>query len=100
MDQLMDCFVKGSEGKYNPQADYNYLSYVFADMAKYEEGRKYLITPRKEDGDVIPLTKLVVFTEYRKSVIRRRGVASTIKNVCFEIDAHPTLVNSDKINLL
>jgi hypothetical protein len=34
MDQLMDCFVKGAEGTYNKNANYDYLSYVFADIAK------------------------------------------------------------------
>jgi hypothetical protein len=34
MDQLMDCFVKGAEGAYNPKADFDYLSYFFADLAK------------------------------------------------------------------
>lgn len=34
MDQLMDCFVKGADGAYNKAADYDYLAYFFADMAK------------------------------------------------------------------
>jgi len=34
MDQLLDCFVKGAEGRYNKHADYDYLSYFFADLAK------------------------------------------------------------------
>ena len=36
MDQLMDCFLKGAEGKYNKNADFDYLSYFFADMAKVQ----------------------------------------------------------------
>ena len=34
IDQLMDCFVKGAQGGYNKKADYNYLSYLFADLSK------------------------------------------------------------------
>jgi hypothetical protein len=34
IDQLLDCFVKGAEGGYNKDADYDYLSYFFADLAK------------------------------------------------------------------
>lgn len=34
IDQLMDCFVKGAENRYNPEADYDYLSYLFADLCK------------------------------------------------------------------
>ncbi len=34
MDQLLDCFVRGESGRYNPKADYDYLAYLFADLAK------------------------------------------------------------------
>ncbi len=34
MDQLMDCFVKGGEGLLNKHADFDYLAYFFADIAK------------------------------------------------------------------
>ena len=36
IDQLMDCFVKGAGGVYNKHADYDYLSYLFADLAKVD----------------------------------------------------------------
>ncbi|KAF2398394.1 DNA-binding protein HGH1 [Trichodelitschia bisporula] len=99
MDQLMDCFVKGAEGTYNAKADFDYLAYFFADMAKHPEGRTYFVTPQAHDSDIIPLTKLTVFTEH-KSAIRRRGVASTIKNVTFDVESHPKLFATDEVNLL
>ncbi|KAK4542180.1 hypothetical protein LTR36_007027 [Oleoguttula mirabilis] len=99
IDQLLDCFVKGALGGYNPKADYDYLSYLFADLAKHEEGRKYFFTPRKEDDDIIPLTKIIVFTEH-KSTIRRRGVANTIKNACFEVSSHHRLLSDEYVGLL
>lgn len=34
IDQLMDCFVKGAGGSYNRDANYDYLSYFFADLSK------------------------------------------------------------------
>jgi hypothetical protein len=34
LDQLMDCFVKGAAGSYNKNADFDYLSYFFADLCK------------------------------------------------------------------
>lgn len=101
IDQLLDLFVKPG---YNAKADFDYLCYLFADMAKHEEGRKHFLTPRKEgDDEVVPLTKLIVFTEH-KSEVRRRGVGSTIKNVAFDVHAHPRLLSAeavdDGINLL
>lgn len=93
IDQLLDNFVKGTAGSYNARANYDYLSYLFADLSKHESGRTYFLTPRKEDADIVPLTKLIVFTEH-KSTIRRRGVANTIKNVCFDVPAHRRLLEA------
>ncbi|KAL1311417.1 hypothetical protein AAFC00_001579 [Neodothiora populina] len=93
IDQLLDLFVKGAEGSYNKDANFDYLCYVFADISKHEEGRKHFLTARPEDKeDVIPLSKVVVFTE-TKSPIRRRGVASIIKNTCFDTSSHDGLIS-------
>ncbi|KAJ4339140.1 Protein hgh1 [Ascochyta clinopodiicola] len=93
MDQLMDCFVKGAEGAYNKNADFDYLSYFFADLAKFTKGREYLTTPQEHDTNIIPMTKIQVFTDH-KSHIRRLGVASTIKNASFHVPAHPVLLSN------
>ncbi|KAL4801745.1 hypothetical protein BDV18DRAFT_148119 [Aspergillus unguis] len=98
VDQLMDCFVKGAEGALNRHSNYDYLSYLFADLSKLEEGRAYFTSRQEYDG-VVPVTKLTVFTEH-SSTIRRRGVASTIKNVAFEVPFHPTLFSEEDANLL
>ena len=34
IDQLMDCFVKGANGNWNPTADFDFLAYLFADLSK------------------------------------------------------------------
>jgi hypothetical protein len=93
MDQLMDCFVKGAEGGYNKDADYDYLAYFFADLSRFPEGREYMTTPQAHDANVIPLTKLQVFTSHA-SHIRRLGVASTLKNCAFHVPGHPTLLSN------
>ena len=92
IDQLLDTFVKSASGTHNKTANYDYLSYLFADLAKHEEGRQHFLSPRAEDNNIVPLTKLIVFTEHA-SAIRRRGVASTIKNVCFDVSAHSRLLH-------
>lgn len=98
IDQLLDLFVKGADGTYNKDADFDYLAYLFADIARHAEGRKYFATRQKYD-DVIPITKLTVFTEHR-STVRRKGVASTIKNVAFDIPSHPSFLSENEINAL
>lgn len=98
LDQLMDLFVKGQDGAYNKKANFDYLAYVFADLAKHAEIRQYFVNPQPYDG-VIPLTKLKVFTEH-KSDVRRKGVASTIKNVAFDVASHPSFLSTDGIDIL
>ncbi|KAF4126527.1 protein of unknown function (DUF383) [Geosmithia morbida] len=93
LNQLVDLFVRGQDGAYNKGADYDYLAYVFADLSKHDDVRRYFLEPQPYDG-VVPLSKLKVFTEHR-SDIRRKGVASTIKNVAFEVGAHPALLDHE-----
>lgn len=76
IEQLLDLFVRGAEKKLNTEADFDYLSYVFADVCRGKDGREFM-TGKGYDG-VAPIAKVVVFTEH-KSLVRRKGVASTIK---------------------
>lgn len=99
LDCLMDCFVKGFDRLLNKYADFDYLSYFFADISRLKKGREYFITEQDYDN-VVPLQKLLVFTEKYDSRIRREGVASTIKNSLFDTQLHDKLVHDAKINLL
>ncbi|KAI2618842.1 DUF383-domain-containing protein [Hypoxylon sp. NC1633] len=98
MNQLVDLFVKGADGTYNKHADFDHLAYLFADLTKHAEIRRYFVQKQEYDG-VIPITKLKVFTEH-KSDVRRKGVASTIKNVAFEVPSHLLFLSEDDINIL
>lgn len=97
MDQLMDCFVKEIPTK--SATEYDYLSYVFADLSRHEVGRKYFLTKQGYDA-VVPITKLTVFTDEHKNHVRRKGVASTLKNVCFGVSAHDFLLSESGANIL
>lgn len=99
MDCLMDCFVKGFDRTLNKYANYDYLAYFFSDISRFELGRNYFITEQSYDN-VVPISKLLVFTEKYDSKIRREGVASTIKNSLFDIDSQHKLVHDENINIL
>ncbi|GEQ66864.1 hypothetical protein JCM33374_g527 [Metschnikowia sp. JCM 33374] len=99
MDCLMDCFVKGFDRSLNKYANYDYLAYFFSDISRLKMGRNYFITEQSYD-EVVPIAKLLVFTEKYDSKIRREGVASTIKNSLFDIESHHKLVTDEGINLL
>ncbi|CAI4062745.1 Hgh1p SKDI_07G4400 [Saccharomyces kudriavzevii IFO 1802] len=99
MDCLMDCFVKGYDRKLTKYANFNYLAYFFADISRFRLGRMYFIEEQEYDH-VVPISKLLVFTEKYDTKIRREGVASTIKNSLFDSETHERLLNDEKINLL
>ena len=100
INQLLDLFVTGAASQSeDPDAHFDYLSYLLANFsATHTPIRKYFLTAQSYDK-VIPLSKIVVFTEH-KSDIRRKGVANTIKNVSFETEKHDVLLDEDKINIL
>lgn len=99
IDCLIDVFVKGADKSFNQSANFDYLSFFFADVSRFVEGRKYFVTEQKYDG-VVPISKLLVFTEMYDSKVRREGVASTIKNSLFEVEAHVNLLDEDGVNIL
>lgn len=99
MDCLMDCFVKGYDRQLNEYANYDYLAYFFADLSRFKAGREYFINVQEYDS-VVPISKLLVFTEKYDSKIRREGVASTIKNSLFDSETHERILKDEDINLL
>ena len=52
-----------------------------------------MTTPQEHDSNIIPITKIQVFTDHA-SHIRRLGVTSTIKNAAFRVPAHPVLLSN------
>lgn len=99
MDCLMDCFVKGANRDLNKYANFDYLAYFFADISRFSKGRDYFVTEQAYDG-IVPISKLLVFTEMYDSKVRREGVASTIKNSLFDVEKQNILVTDENINML
>ncbi|AEY94501.1 FAAL150Wp [Eremothecium gossypii FDAG1] len=99
IDCLMDCFVKGYDRKLNQYANFDYLSFFFADISRFRKGRNYFVEEQQYDG-VVPISKLLVFTEKYDNKTRRLGVASTIKNSLFDSLHHEKMLKYEKINLL
>jgi hypothetical protein len=92
INHILDLFVRNA--KESSASEYDYLSYTLATLSGLHESvRQHLLTMQTYD-DVVSLTKILPFTEHT-SHIRRAGVARTIKNVCFEIKSHETLLNPE-----
>ncbi|KAM0793364.1 hypothetical protein ACM66B_000819 [Microbotryomycetes sp. NB124-2] len=87
---LLEVFSRGEGKKWNPNATYDFLAPVFANVAMLPEGRAFLLATPSPDVEP-PLSVLISFTEH-PSPIRRGGVASCIKNCAFQKACHPRLI--------
>ena len=97
LDLLLEVFLRGEGKKYNPNANYDFLASVFANVSTVSAfleslvwpfadlladpqiplGRSFLLSTPSPELEP-PLAKLISFTEH-PSPIRRGGVASCIK---------------------
>ena len=116
LDQLVDIFNRGADGLYNPSADFDYLAYVFADLAKvnkpYLPGLKvadcmhqqhpkitmHLLAPAAHEPFLPPLTALLPFTTHA-SPIRRLGISSLVKNIAL-IHTSPKVLLQPPLSIL
>ncbi|SCV68378.1 BQ2448_499 [Microbotryum intermedium] len=90
LELLLEVFLKGEGKQYNPNANYDFLASVFANVSTIPLGRSFLLSTTSPDAEP-PLFKLISFTEH-PSTIRRGGVASCIKNSAFQKAGHTRLV--------
>jgi len=98
MDHLVEAFHKGVGKNYNPQAEFHFLASVFANASAIRHGRVYFVEKASHDN-LAPVTKVQIFSE-DKSVIRRGGAISTMKNCCFETRKHDEILDAEGINML
>jgi hypothetical protein len=103
---MIDAFVQGGyleddKLKRSRKGELHFLASVFANLTVSPIGRNFFLEPRpadllNPDGNFeYPLAKIVVFTEH-KDLIRRKGVAATIKNCAFHAPGHRALLTPDK----
>nr|CAG4641831.1 EOG090X08WK [Eurycercus lamellatus] len=81
--------------KFNKKgAKLHYLAAAFSNLSQIPAMRAYIM-----DDSNSCLQRLVSFTDYKDSIIRRGGVIGMIKNCCFETDNHEKLL-SQNVDLL
>ncbi|KAL0102849.1 hypothetical protein PUN28_018266 [Cardiocondyla obscurior] len=72
----------------------HYLGPVFSNLSQSPHVRRYLM-----DRDRCVIQRLLPFTEYPESLIRRGGVVGTLKNCTFDTECHEWLL-SPEVDLL
>lgn len=75
--------------KYNKKgANLHYLGPVFSNLSQSPSVRRYLL-----DRERCVIQRLLPFTEYEASVIRRGGIVGALRNCCFDVDSHDWLLS-------
>ncbi|KAJ7708974.1 hypothetical protein B0H17DRAFT_1031405 [Mycena rosella] len=108
---LVDAFVQGAQTDESGDAstrlrkgNVHFLASVFANLSTSPAGRTFFFGPRvpsvlETNGALeYPLVKLLAFTEH-KDVIRRGGVASTLKNCVFHVPGHKAFLSPDSVGV-
>ena len=80
---------------YNTQGQQmNFLGPVLSNLSQLPEERRHILDQQK-----CVIQRLVAFTEYGKSVVKRGGVVGTVRNCCFDTDHHDWLI-SDQVDIV
>lgn len=98
LDRLLKVFVCGESKQFNKNAEFHFLAGVFANVSATQAGAAYFMGKSTADSKM-RLQSIVPYTEH-PNVIRRGGVLSTLKNVCFYHEAHEMLLGASELNFL
>ncbi|RUS72988.1 hypothetical protein EGW08_019253 [Elysia chlorotica] len=80
--------------KFNKNASLHYIGPILANLTQVSDIRKLIM-----DRQRCIMQKLLPFTEFKDSLIRRGGIVGALKNCCFEYDYHSWLL-SDEVDIL
>lgn len=89
--QLVEIFC--TEG-YNKKAKLHYLGPLLSNLTQLPDARNYML-----DKDRCVVQRLLPFTQYQASAVRRGGVIGTLRNCCFD-HAHHDWLLSDAVDIL
>nr|XP_046236572.1 protein HGH1 homolog isoform X2 [Scatophagus argus] len=91
LTQLVEIFC--TEG-YNKKAKLHYMGPLLSNLTQLSEARNYIM-----DKDRCVVQRLLPFTQYQASSVRRGGVIGTLRNCCFD-HAHHEWLLSDAVDIL
>lgn len=92
LDELINVFTKIS---FNINAaNLHYLGPVLSNLSQSHKIRLFIL-----DKSKCVIQRLLPFTEYKDSLVRRGGVVGTLKNCCFEEEYHEWLL-SEEVDIL
>lgn len=75
--QLVDIFNRKD---FNKTANFHYLATLFLNISQLQSGRQLFL-----NRQLCIMPRLLAYTQFVDSVIRRGGVVGLLKNLCFEV---------------
>jgi hypothetical protein len=81
--QLVDIFDRKG---YNKHANFHYLATVFLNITQLSLARQLFLDRKK-----CILPRLIPYTQFYESEIRRGGITGLFRNLCFEVGQYPNL---------
>nr|XP_054749062.1 protein HGH1 homolog [Lytechinus pictus] len=88
MNKLVEAFCKEGYNKKNSSLDY--VGPLLANLTQLTEAREFVLNRER-----CIVQRLLPFTQYKLSMARRRGVATALRNCCFETASHEWLLGDD-----
>ncbi|XP_006635901.2 protein HGH1 homolog [Lepisosteus oculatus] len=79
---------------YNAKASLHYLGPLLSNLTQLPETRQFIL-----DKNRCVVQRLLPFTQYEASTVRRGGVVGTLRNCCFDYAYHEWLL-SDAVDIL
>lgn len=79
---------------YNKKAPLHYLGPLLSNLTQLPEARQFIL-----DKERCVVQRLLPYTQYDQSIVRRGGVVGTLRNCCFEYSSHEWLL-SDAVDIL
>ncbi|XP_041040644.1 protein HGH1 homolog isoform X3 [Carcharodon carcharias] len=85
--KIVDIFCTDS---YNKKVELHYLGPLLSNLTQLPEARKFML-----DKDRCVVQRLLPYTQYEDSSVRRGGVVGTLRNCCFDHSYHEWLLGSE-----
>lgn len=80
--------------KFNPNANLHFLGPLLSNLSQLEQARDQIL-----DHSRCVIQRLLPFTQFEGSVVRRGGVIGTLRNCCFDHKHHEWLL-SEEVDIL
>ena len=93
LERIVSIFCLEGHNKHGQKL--NYLGPFLSNLSQLPSTRSLLM-----ERDAVIITRLLTYTQYKDSHVRRGGVIATLRNCCFDPAHHEWLLNESQVDIL